>query len=80
MDFPEILGLRVPLPTLVLNDREDQLYTLSEMQKADKILASVFDKAGASDKYRASYYPGLHKFDKAMQAEAFDWWDKWLKS
>jgi len=80
LDFPEILGLRVPLPTLVLNDREDQLYTLSEMQKADKILASVFDKAGASDKYRASYYPGLHKFDKAMQAEAFDWWDKWLKS
>jgi dienelactone hydrolase len=80
LDFPEILGLRVPLPTLVLNDREDQLYTLPEMQKADKILASVFDKAGVSDKYKASYYPGLHKFDKAMQAEAFDWWDKWLKN
>lgn len=79
LDFPEILGLRVPLPTLVLNDSEDQLYTLPEMQKADKILASIFDKAGASDKYNASYYPGLHKFDKAMQAEAFNWWDQWLK-
>lgn len=79
LDFPEILGLRVPLPTLVLNDSEDQLYTLPEMQKADKILASVFDKAGAKDKYKASYYPGPHKFDKAMQKEAFDWWDKWLK-
>jgi dienelactone hydrolase len=79
LDFPEILGLRVPLPTLVLNDSEDQLYTLPEMQKADKILEEVFDKAGAKEKYKASFYPGPHKFDKAMQKEAFDWWDKWLK-
>ncbi|HSF54722.1 MAG TPA: hypothetical protein VLA71_13265, partial [Algoriphagus sp.] len=38
LDFPEILGLRAPLPTLVLNDIEDQLFTLSEMKKADQIL------------------------------------------
>ena len=80
LDFPEILGLRVPLPTLVLNDIDDQLYTLPEMQKADKILEAVFDKAGAQDKYKASYYPGLHKFDQAMQIEAFEWWDQWLKN
>ncbi|MGI8637817.1 MAG: hypothetical protein ACR2KZ_20645 [Segetibacter sp.] len=38
LDFPEILGLRVPLPTLVLNDSEDTLYTLPEMNRAEKIL------------------------------------------
>ena len=80
LDFPEILGLRVPLPTLVLNDNDDSLYTLPEMQKADKILEEVFDKAGAKEKYKASYFPGPHKFDKAMQKEAFDWWDQWLKN
>lgn len=80
LDFPEILGLRVPLPTLVLNDSDDELYTLPEMQKADKILEAIFDKAGAKEKYKASYYPGPHKFDKAMQKEAFDWWDQWLKN
>jgi len=79
LDFPEILGLRVPLPTLVLNDIDDQLYTLDEMKKADKILQDVFAKARASDRYKSSYYPGLHKFDKKMQLEAFDWFDKWLK-
>lgn len=79
MDFPEILGLRVPLPTMVMNDTEDELYTLDEMKRADKILGEVYKKAGAHDRYKCSYYPGPHKFDKKMQAEAFDWYDKWLK-
>ncbi len=80
MDFPEIMGLRVPLPTLVLNDSEDQLYTLPEMQRAEAILKEVYKKAGAADKFKTSYYPGLHKFDKDMQVEAFAWFDRWLKA
>ncbi|MEP6734734.1 MAG: hypothetical protein ABJA70_04390 [Chryseolinea sp.] len=79
LDFPEILGMRVPLPTLVLNDSDDGLYTLPEMKRADGILAEVYKKAKASDRYKSSYYPGPHKFDIAMQAEAFSWFDKWLK-
>ncbi|HEX5025479.1 MAG TPA: prolyl oligopeptidase family serine peptidase [Agriterribacter sp.] len=80
LDFPEILGLRAPLPTLVLNDSEDQLYTLPEMKQADRILQEVFTKAGARDRYQCSYYPGVHKFDRQMQSEAFGWFDKWLKA
>lgn len=79
LDFPEILGLRVPLPTMVLNDSEDALYTLPEMKEADTVLRTVFEKAGAADRYKCSFYPGPHKFDKAMQQEAFAWFDKWLK-
>ncbi|WP_276365508.1 prolyl oligopeptidase family serine peptidase [Chryseolinea sp. H1M3-3] len=80
MDFPEILGLRVPLPTLVMNDTNDELYTLDEMKRADKILEEVYVKAGAKDRYKCSFYPGPHKFDKEMQADAFDWFDRWLKN
>jgi len=80
IDFPEILGLRVPLPTLVMNDTEDELYTLDEMKNADKILGDVYQKAGASDRYKCSFYPGPHKFDKEMQKDAFEWFDKWLKA
>ncbi|HRI20327.1 MAG TPA: prolyl oligopeptidase family serine peptidase [Panacibacter sp.] len=79
LDFPEILGLRIPLPTLVLNDIDDGLYTIDEMKNADKILSEIYNKANAADKYKCSYYPGVHKFDKAMQWEAFNWFDKWLK-
>ena len=79
LDFPEILGLRVPLPTMVLNDSQDQLFTLPEMRRADRILGGVYAKAGAPERYRCRFYPGPHKFDRPMQREAFGWFDRWLK-
>jgi len=80
LDFPEILGLRAPLPTLVLNDSDDTLYTLPEMNRAEKILSEVFKKAGAQERFKCSYYPGPHKFDVKMQEEAFSWFNRWLKA
>src|SRR3954447_22625434 len=80
LDYPEILGLAVPNPVLVLNNRQDALFTMPEMERADHIPGEVYKKAGASDHYRASFYNGPHKFDRDMQAEAFAWFDKWLKS
>jgi dienelactone hydrolase len=79
LDFPEIYGLRAPLPTMVLNDIEDGLFTLPEMKAADKMLSEIFEKASASDRYKCSFYPGEHKFDNEMQTEAFNWFSKWLK-
>jgi dienelactone hydrolase len=79
LDFPEILGLRAPLPTLVLNCIDDPLYTLAEMKRADSILREVYQKAGAVEQYECSFYPGGHKFDLQMQAEAFAWLDSHLK-
>jgi dienelactone hydrolase len=78
LDFPEILALRVPLPTMTLNNNQDGLFTLPEMRKADDILREVFAKAGATDRYHGGFYEGGHKFDVAMQEDAFAWLDKWL--
>jgi dienelactone hydrolase len=80
LDFPEILALRAPAATMVLNCREDPLYTMPEMQRADAMIAETFKRAGAAGHYRAIYYDGGHKFDFAMQADAFDWFDRFLKS
>jgi dienelactone hydrolase len=80
LDFPEILAMRVPAATMVLNCKEDPLYTLGEMERADGMIAETFKRAGASDKYRAVYFEGGHKFDKAMQAEAWAWMDRFLKT
>lgn len=80
LDYPEILGLAAPNPVLVLNNRQDALFTLPEMQRADQILTDVYRKAGATGRYRASFYDGPHKFDPEMQKEAFAWFDRWLKA
>ena len=79
LDFPEILGLRAPLPTMVLNNNEDSLFTLPEMKKSDVILSEIYDKANAGDRYKSGFYAGGHKFDVPMQKDAMDWFDKWLK-
>jgi dienelactone hydrolase len=79
LDFPEILSMRTPLASLVLNNTEDQLFTLSEMKRADDIMREVYAKAGSPGKYRCSFHAGLHKFDVKMQNEAFAWFDQHLK-
>ncbi len=71
--------MRAPLPTLVQNNEQDSLFTLPEMQRADTMMAKVFQKAGAAERYRCTFYPGPHKFDVPMQTEAFEWFDRWLK-
>jgi hypothetical protein len=49
------------------------------MHRADDILREVYAKAGAEDRYACTFHPGPHKFDLPMQAEAFAWFDRWLK-
>jgi len=78
LEYAEILGLRAPKPTMVLNNEQDPLFTLEEMRRADDILREVFEKAGAGDRYVCRFYPGPHKFDREMQEFAFSWLDEWL--
>ncbi len=78
LDYPEILALRVPKPTLVLNNVQDALFTEPEMRRADNMMRAIYEKAKAGDRYRCTFAQGPHKFDQAMQTEAFDWFDRWL--
>lgn len=80
LDFPEILALRAPAATMVLNCNEDALYTVPEMRRADAMMRETFEKAGVPDKYRCNFYSGGHKFDLEMQKDAFDWFDRHLKN
>jgi hypothetical protein len=79
MDYPEILSLRIPLPSLVLATDNDPLYTLSEVKKAVLLLEETYRKADAAEYLRCSFYSGPHKFDLPMQDEAWEWLDRWLK-
>lgn len=79
LDYPEILGLRAPLPTMVINTRDDPFFTRSEMERADRMLAAVYAASGHGENYRCNWHPGHHQFNRAMQAEAFGWLDHWLK-
>lgn len=78
LDFPEILGLRTPRATMIMNTHDDGLFTHAEMERAEGILTRVFASAGAPDRFKCAWHPGGHKFDLPMQREAFAWFDRWL--
>jgi hypothetical protein len=42
-------------------------------------MKETFERGGASNNYRCNFYPGGHKFDLQMQADAFAWFDRHLK-
>jgi dienelactone hydrolase len=78
LEFPEILGMRVPFPALVQASSDDPLYTDGEIRRAGRILSEVYHKAGCPERFRFSLYQGPHRFDQSMQEEAFGWLDSWL--
>jgi dienelactone hydrolase len=79
LDFPEILALRAPKATMVLNCNEDALYTVPEMKRADAMMRETFEKGGAGEMYQCNFYSGGHKFDLEMQKDAFGWIERQLK-
>jgi hypothetical protein len=78
LDFPEILGLHAPLPSLVLTCDGDLLFDQEEVRRAEAKLRTIYLRAGASDRGRTSHHPYPHCFNPAMQEEAFDWLGFWL--
>jgi len=79
MDFPEVLGMRAPLPAMVLACAQDPLFEGQEVERALGILEQVYAKAGAPQAFVRAVHPGPHQFDLTMQVAAFDWLDRHLK-
>ena len=72
-DWPDIAACRAPSPLMVQYDNEDNLFTLAGMRAAHRRLQAHYRQAGASPSYKGKFYPGPHKFDSAMQKDAFAW-------
>jgi predicted esterase len=78
MEFSDIVSMTAPSPLLVLSCIDDELFTLSEVKKAEKNLRAVYTKAGCPERFDYHYHEGSHRFSVKMQMEAFDWFDRWL--
>jgi dienelactone hydrolase len=72
-DWPDLVAARAPAPLLVQYDTGDPLFPPDGMRAAHERLTARYARAGAPNTYRGSFHPGPHKFDPAMQDEAFGW-------
>jgi dienelactone hydrolase len=72
-DWPDLAACRAPRPLFMQYNRADPLFPLSGEQAAHEEIRAQYADAGAVDAYRGEFYDGPHKFDLAMQADAFGW-------
>jgi hypothetical protein len=78
LDLPDLIGLHAPAPLMVQYNEADELFTREGQHEADRQITEIYRKAGNSNEYVGRFHPGQHKFDIAMQDEAFNWLEKKL--
>jgi dienelactone hydrolase len=78
-DWPDLAACRAPSPLLVQYDRHDHLFPVQGMRAADQRIALHYAHTGQADAYQGKFYDGPHKFDLAMQSDAFAWLSKHLQ-
>lgn len=71
-DWTDLAACRAPKPLMVQYDKDDELFTLTGMKAAHKRIAKLYRSVGGGKNYVGQFYPGPHKFDMAMQEDAFD--------
>lgn len=79
LDLPDVVSLLAPKPLLVQQCKQDGLFPLAGMEASVEKIAKVYEKAGVKDKFSGRFYDVPHRFDVAMQDEAFGWLDKQLR-
>ena len=72
-DWPDLAACRAPAPLLVQYNRHDELFPLAGAQAAHDRITAHYADAGTPDGYTGRFYDGHHKFDQAMQRDAFGW-------
>jgi len=73
LDLPDVIGIRTPAPLLIQYNEEDELFTPEGQHEADQKITRIYSKSGYPNNYVGKFYPGPHKFNVAMQEDAFKW-------
>jgi dienelactone hydrolase len=73
LDLPDVAAMAIPARLLVINGRQDGLFTVDGMEEAHHKIAAAYKKAGVPTHFRAHMYDTPHQFNREMQAEAWEW-------
>jgi len=80
LDLPDVVSMMAPKPLMVQQCRKDALYPPEGMRQSIEKIAKVYEKADVGNQFAGRFYDGGHRFDQAMQNDAFDWLDAHLNA
>jgi len=73
LDLPDLAALIAPRSVFVINGSQDALFPPDGIDRAYQKIEACFQKAGVKDHQRCRMYDAPHQFNRAMQAEAWEW-------
>lgn len=79
LDYPHTASIACPKPTLFFNGAQDKLFPVQGVKDAYSILHSVWESRQAADRLVTKIWEEKHFFNKEMQKETLEFFNKWLK-
>ena len=79
LDYPHVASIACPKPTLFFNGTHDKLFPIEGVRDAYREMETVWKSQGASDHLVTKLWDEKHFFNKEMQKETLEFFDRWLK-
>jgi len=79
MDYPHTASIACPKPALFFNGIKDKLFPIPGVKDAYATMHSIWDSQHANNKIVTKLWNEKHFFNRKMQKETLDFFDKWLK-
>lgn len=79
LDYPHVASIACPKPTLFFNGTQDKLFPIEGVRDAYREMEAVWKSQGASDRLVTKLWDEKHFFNKEMQKETLEFFDRWLK-
>lgn len=79
LDYPHVASIACPKPTLFFNGTHDKLFPIEGVRDAYREMETVWKSQGASDRLVTKLWDEKHFFNKEMQKETLEFFDRWLK-
>ncbi|MBQ8673440.1 MAG: dienelactone hydrolase family protein [Bacteroides sp.] len=79
MDYPHVAAIACPKPALFFNGTRDKLFPVEGVEDAYRIMRQTWESQKAGERLVTKIWEEKHFFNKAMQHETLQFFDKWLK-
>lgn len=79
LDYPHVASIACPKPTLFFNGTQDKLFPIEGVRDAYWEMEAVWKSQGASDHLVTKLWDEKHFFNKEMQKETLEFFDRWLQ-
>lgn len=79
LDYPHTASIACPKPTLFFNGTQDKLFPVQGVKDAYATLQSVWESQQAADRLVTKIWEEKHFFNKEMQKETLEFFNRWLK-